>query len=71
MKARHTAHPAVRPSHTVLVVSTRSTMYYRLSDIDDDHLISEVPAAAKELAGVAAGAVASELISRLASGKES
>ena len=41
------------------------------SDIDDDHLISEVPAAAKELAGVAAGAVASELISRLASGKES
>ena len=39
--------------------------------IDDDHLISEVPAAAKELAGVAAGAVASELISRLASGKES
>ena len=39
-------------------------------DIDDDHLISEVPAAAKELAGVAAGAVASELISRLASGKE-
>ena len=44
---------------------------HRLSDIDDDHLISEVPAAAKELAGVAAGAVASELISRLASGKES
>ena len=42
-----------------------------VSDIDDDHLISEVPAAAKELAGVAAGAVASELISRLASGKES
>ena len=39
-------------------------------DSDDDHLISEVPAAAKEFAGVAAGAVASELISRLASGKE-